>query len=340
MRGDWLVRIDALDYDRSKGSLSQKPGATQTLICSDVMSSVCWIEADKPLIGIGVFGGAARPGCVQLLDLQGQLAGRYYLSKGSLWSIGYSKAKSQLILGGSNVVSIADLTATRIINRISIGSDVFSQALGLQDTMLYLGLRNGGFECIDLRDARPRKVYSHPGKRFSAVSSMLLLNDERSIISSTSSGDVIKWDLRSAFPNRYVWSQKVSNSDHVRMALDDSQTTLFTGGRDLTAQDEGLIQVWDISRACDMKLLRNLSFPGQENEKQVMGLCYSKNWNITAGPSSGGVQWIYDGLTRLDTSHTSGPRMESPGVIVATSNTLWYLSNTNTNQKDDEGGLC
>jgi len=52
-----------------------------------------------------------------------------------------------------------------------------------------IGLRNGGFECIDLREARPRRVYSHPGKRFSAVSSMLLLNDERCVISSTSSGE-------------------------------------------------------------------------------------------------------------------------------------------------------
>jgi len=113
------------------------------------------------------------------------------------------------------------------------------------------------------------------------------------------------------------------------MVLDDSQTTLFTGGRDQPTQDEGLIKVWDISRPCDMRLVRTLSFPGQENEKQVMGLCYSKNWNIADETTPGsGVQWIYDGLSRLGTSgpHSPKPRMESPGLVVATSNTLWYLS--------------
>eukprot|EP01102_Stenamoeba_stenopodia_P003319 TRINITY_DN13263_c0_g1_i1.p1 TRINITY_DN13263_c0_g1~~TRINITY_DN13263_c0_g1_i1.p1 ORF type:complete len:137 (-),score=26.41 TRINITY_DN13263_c0_g1_i1:114-524(-) len=135
----------------------------------------------------------------------------------------------------------------------------------------------------------------------------------------------------------------------MRMVLDDTQSTLFTGGRDLaTREDEGFVKVWDVSSPCEMRLLRSLSFPGQDTERQVMGLCYSKNWNIggygssssSSETSAGGVSWMYEGLSTLGSSSaTETPRMESPGLVVATTNTLWYLSNVHNKNGDDEHGI-
>ncbi|EDV20297.1 uncharacterized protein TRIADDRAFT_61224 [Trichoplax adhaerens] len=72
-------------------------------------------------------------------------------------------------------------------------SDVFSQALSMQDPIIYNGTRGGVVQISDLRQANV--VVSHV-KHESSVSKIKLLNDNNYVLSSSVDGQIKLWDMR------------------------------------------------------------------------------------------------------------------------------------------------
>ncbi|RDD40268.1 DDB1- and CUL4-associated factor 4 [Trichoplax sp. H2] len=121
----------------------------------------------------------------------------YQFAKRSIWCCSacpHFRFCDFISVGASGEAMMLNIESNKKISiPIFNESDVFSQALSMQDPIIYNGTRGGVVQISDLRQANV--VVSHV-KHESSVSKIKLLNDNNYVLSSSVDGQIKLWDMR------------------------------------------------------------------------------------------------------------------------------------------------